>query len=543
MLKKIVTSLLTISTLVSSAYAVTIETDPQNAYIIISGNVAETVELKEVSVNILYSEKDVSDIISDGIDNVIAFSAQKPANEDGSFKITAKINGDSGMYTVFTDYEGNTDKSGKKVAFIKKEDNESAIQKLIDSTDYNGVATVLKEDMFLLNFSNEMYSGLDNVEVAKKYYGLMKEAPFTKSDFDKAQKCFDIACVLQAFAENKISDASEYFEIMDIANTDRISVYYKKDSETFKQKVMDVISAREYVNVGEFKATLEEAIVLAVVYQPDGNGEVKNVFTDFKDKIGIMSPSESVKIYATLAGNSYVDYNALRTAYTNAVMGNTAGGSTGGSGGSSGSGSGSGSSFVAGTPVNAGKTEIVEPIDTSVFKDLGSVSWAKDAIMALYDEGIIAGKDEGKFAPNESVTREQFVTMIVNAFNLKKGDAVSFVDVSENDWFYPYVNAAYNNNVTKGFGDSFGAGVEITRQDMAVMLYNVIINSGMELTEKSTDAKFSDSDKIAAYAIEAVSALKKAGVVNGMDDGRFEPEGISTRAQAAVMIYSVLKKE
>ena len=345
--------------------------------------------------------------------------------------------------------------------------------------------------------------------------------------------------MLEAISEKKAEDISESFELMDIAEDDKLLDYTKKDSELFSKKVAEVLSEREFVNIYEFKAALAEAIVLAVVYQPDGNGQIKNAISDFKEEIGISNPSESTRVYAALAGKDFDNYEELKDAYKKAASSNDKP-ATGGSGGGSKGGSGKDTSFITNTPVNVNKPEIAEPIEMSIFKDIGDVLWAKEAIEALYDEGIITGTSEGVFSPNDPVTREQFVTMIVRAFGFKEGAKISFNDVRESDWFYPYINAAYNNNVAKGFGEDFGVGYEITRQDMAVMVYNIIVNRGMELNFKSETAEFSDGDMIASYAKDAVVALKKAGIINGMGNGCFEPSGKSTRAQAAVVIYSVL---
>ena len=165
------------------------------------------------------------------------------------------------------------------------------------------------------------------------------------------------------------------------------------------------------------------------------------------------------------------------------------------------------------------------------------MKWAEDAILALSEKGIVSGKADGVFAPNDPLTREQFVTMIVKAFDLKTDGTIEFADVKPADWFYDYVNAAFNNNIVRGYGDSFGVGEKITRQDMAVMVYNAISDK-KEFAENGE--KFADDADIADYAREAVYYLKNAGIINGVGDGRFDPKGINTRAQAAVVINKLL---
>ena len=77
---------------------------------------------------------------------------------------------------------------------------------------------------------------------------------------------------------------------------------------------------------------------------------------------------------------------------------------------------------------------------------------------------------------------------------------------------------------------------------MAVLLYNAYIKSGHELAVPEEGAGFADADTIKAYAVPSVNAMYAAGVINGMEDGRFAPEEFATRAQAAKMIYSLIRE-
>ena len=86
----------------------------------------------------------------------------------------------------------------------------------------------------------------------------------------------------------------------------------------------------------------------------------------------------------------------------------------------------------------------------------------------------------------------------------------------------------------------FGTGQNITRQDMAVMLYNALQYRNVNMT---TDGfKFDDDWQIADYAKPAVGALHAMGAINGVTETTFEPLGLATRAQAAKIIYSVLNE-
>jgi len=81
---------------------------------------------------------------------------------------------------------------------------------------------------------------------------------------------------------------------------------------------------------------------------------------------------------------------------------------------------------------------------SKTFNDLNSVPWAKEAIESLAARGIIHGKSEeqGIFAPNDRITRAEFITLIVNAFQLSKTPTGTFADVKPNHWYYRNVMIA-----------------------------------------------------------------------------------------------------
>ena len=170
------------------------------------------------------------------------------------------------------------------------------------------------------------------------------------------------------------------------------------------------------------------------------------------------------------------------------------------------------------------------------FTDVDGVEWAKEAIDALSASGVVAGIGGGQFAPDAAVTREQFVKMIVSALNMEvaEGDA-EFTDLEKGAWYQSFVNTAVKNNIISGIGEGkFGIGINITRQDAAVILYRAAQLSA------NGELGFTDNAEISDYAQDAVKTLSAMGVVGGTGDGSFAPKATCTRAQAAVMIYRLL---
>lgn len=174
------------------------------------------------------------------------------------------------------------------------------------------------------------------------------------------------------------------------------------------------------------------------------------------------------------------------------------------------------------------------------FSDISEAEWAEAAIKALVKKNIINGMGDGRFEPNAAVTREQFVKMLVLAFEfpMEFSDA-PFIDVTAADWFYHYVHTAYKNGIVQD-ASVFGAGRAITRAEMAAMCYRAAQAGGMSFDDGAS-FEFADSSSIPGYAKEAVAKLSKCGIINGVGENIFAPDDNSSRAQAAKIIYGILK--
>lgn len=220
---------------------------------------------------------------------------------------------------------------------------------------------------------------------------------------------------------------------------------------------------------------------------------------------------------------------------------------TGGGGGGGGGGGRSNvpvisvpSAVVTPKPQEDKKDDTLNEPQKIEFSDLDSHEWAKTAIYALAEAGAVNGSGDGKFLPQNSIKREEFVKMLALSFKLgDKGADVSFNDVGENDWFRDSVRACVSNGIINGISDTeFGTGRYVTRQDAAAMLARMFNAPQPDDTEK-----FGDDAEIADYAKGGIYMLKAADMLSGYEDNTFRPNLPVTRAEAAKMIYNLLKKE
>lgn len=213
------------------------------------------------------------------------------------------------------------------------------------------------------------------------------------------------------------------------------------------------------------------------------------------------------------------------------------GGGTGGSGGSGSSGSSGKSNWIT-PPVSVSENVKTEPDE--IFNDLSGYDWAKPYIISLYNKGAVKGFADGSFMPGNSVTREEFVKMLVSALKITGDAELSFTDLPNSHWAYADVKAAVASNIVYGISDTlFGTGTEISRQDMAVIACRAAKNVGKLTEVNEAELSFADSDDIAEYAKDAVAQMCAAGYISGTGNNMFEPNGVTTRAAAAVLISKI----
>ncbi|WP_159882499.1 S-layer homology domain-containing protein [Paenibacillus puerhi] len=182
------------------------------------------------------------------------------------------------------------------------------------------------------------------------------------------------------------------------------------------------------------------------------------------------------------------------------------------------------------------------------FDDTASVqAWAGRQIEVAAAKGIVEGRAEKQFVPNETVTRAEFAKMIVNTFGLQAPNASeSFDDVNDSDWFQPYVAAAVKHGLVNGRSEGqFEPNGKITRAEMATIAARALTSVKDIAAVKDADAAlkgFVDSEDIHASLKAGVALSASAGIIIGEEGDKFNPNANSTRAQAAVVIYRLLNK-
>lgn len=179
----------------------------------------------------------------------------------------------------------------------------------------------------------------------------------------------------------------------------------------------------------------------------------------------------------------------------------------------------------------------------TTFDDLAGFEWAQLEIETLASAGIIKGTSDTTFSPGINITRADFTSLMVRALNLNAEVDGNFNDVNRSDYFYKEVGIAKKLGIAQGTGDNlFNPRDSISRQDMMVVAERAMKIAGRMLDESVSDlSNFSDSSKVAEYAVNPLAHLVKKGIIQGYN-GMIKPNDTAKRAEAAVIIYRLLKK-
>ena len=185
--------------------------------------------------------------------------------------------------------------------------------------------------------------------------------------------------------------------------------------------------------------------------------------------------------------------------------------------------------------------EETEETETISFKDVKESDWFYEAVSYAVENGLMSGMSEDIFAPNTPLTREMLAVILWNLEGNPTPDEVApFLDVTSDKYYANAIAWANENGIVAGYGNTFGVGDSITREQFAVMLYNYAQYQGYDVSvgEDTNILSYTDAFDISNYAYPAMQWACGAGIMSGNDDGTLNPQGKATRAEAATMLMN-----
>lgn len=187
----------------------------------------------------------------------------------------------------------------------------------------------------------------------------------------------------------------------------------------------------------------------------------------------------------------------------------------------------------------------VKKAQTWKYVDVPKGYWAYDPIRTLAKAGIMHGKKNGAFDPEGNITRAEMAEFLTKLFGTYQTGLTdlngTFEDVKLGDASYPFILSAVSVGILNGEEGVFDPEGTVSHQDLCVMVYRGMQLLGIQLPEVVADPQVTDADQIEDYALEAMTAFAKAGVLAGMPEGSFTPTGAATRAETAQVLSAAYK--
>lgn len=184
--------------------------------------------------------------------------------------------------------------------------------------------------------------------------------------------------------------------------------------------------------------------------------------------------------------------------------------------------------------------------DMSRFTDIMPGQWYYSAIEYVVTNGYFKGVTDTSFAPEQSMTRAMFVTVLGRMAGVENtvDDTPVFLDVVPNSYYSGYVAWATENDIVQGMSDNFfSPNTPVTHEQIAVFLYRYAKHIGMDVSVGQTASPhlFGDEDNIVSpWAMTAMAWANNRGIMKGTSN-TMEPKATATRAEVAQMLYNFSK--
>ncbi len=519
------------------------------SYLVAKGSFAKDYAGSKLMVSVTKKGVNLSDTNISDSDKYFGIF-QYYIEEDGTFDISEKISLAGGDYIIYITADGLNSEYTKEAEAIPDEiltKTESMLLSLKNKEATVDLLTpVVAEVSKYLTDDNSFYDALSYDEKKLVSEEIIKNLEtFTTDEFVKIfDKAVVLVCVNTADNSSTVKKVIEkYKKQLELENNPlylETSVYDKSDNiYSF------IYNNRTYIDCEKIATAYFDGYVISK-FKNAMASNIKGFTENYKNYLNIepisgdtnkVSAIESY-IYQRLGNvSSITDLITLIAEAKNNATGTvilpvTPTPSVGGGGGG-------GANVTVGSDFDNGNY-----VDEGVsygFSDVSNTHWGYEAITYLNNGGILSGKGDNMFFPDDNVTRAEFVKILVTAYNIESSDkGIPFSDVDTDDWFYQYVEKAYNFKIISGISEAeFIPDGAITRQDAAVILKRIFDSKGIEFTK--SDIKFKDSDQISDYAKDAVDALSSGGIIKGFDDNTFKGNNKITRAEAAQLIYNAIK--
>lgn len=205
-----------------------------------------------------------------------------------------------------------------------------------------------------------------------------------------------------------------------------------------------------------------------------------------------------------------------------------------------------------GKPDNSGEGNMGSgTVDSKVmpFTDIRKTDWFYEDVAFVFANGLFNGISQNEFAPHMTMSRAMLVTVLYRMhklFGAEGGEETAyenpFDDVPDDKYYTEAVKWAAANGIVAGKGNgTFDPNGEITREQLAAILYRYMQYAGIEYEATDEYITFEDESSISNFAKEAVQVMNKSGIIRGKGNGKIAPKSSATRAEVAAMLHRFVK--
>lgn len=172
------------------------------------------------------------------------------------------------------------------------------------------------------------------------------------------------------------------------------------------------------------------------------------------------------------------------------------------------------------------------------FTDVALGTWFREPVAYVYINNLMSGLGETTFGPDDLTSRSMIVTILHRLDEEPSVDsAADFSDVLAGSWYQNAVNWGTSVGIIGGYGDGrFGPDDSVTREQLVAILYRYAQMKGYDVSGKSDYSRFVDADAVSSYAADAMSWAVSSGLITGTSDTTLSPDGTASRAQVAMIM-------
>ena len=175
----------------------------------------------------------------------------------------------------------------------------------------------------------------------------------------------------------------------------------------------------------------------------------------------------------------------------------------------------------------------------TTFSDVPDGKWFSEGVRYCADKGYVKGYPDGSFKPNNNITRAEMAVIMNNVLGLKEAATNTFNDVPNGKWFTEPVLKCVKAGVISGYGNGkFGPNDNVTREMAAV-----ILAKALKVRPSPSPSYFEDESNISNWAKGPVAMMRNKGLVSGMGENRFVPKGKVTRGQVCTILCTASKDQ